>query len=110
MNSLEIVNKKIKNYKHSLTFYENKINGNEFMNAVITEIEYLEKIKQDLEILNKFVKYSSLRYFKNYIEEDKFYLNNFDLDSKDENRIINRINDIEILIQFIEQHEVGDSQ
>lgn len=51
MTSLEIINKKLQNYKHSATFYQNKPERNEFLDMLLTEIEYLEQIKADLEIL-----------------------------------------------------------
>lgn len=61
-------------------------------------------IKEDKEILDLFVKYSSLRYFKNYLEEDLIYLRNFDLDDKDVKNIVKRINDVKKIIGFLETH------
>lgn len=54
LRSIKIVDKKLQNYKHSLTFYNNKIEANEFRNALLIEIEHFEEIRKDLVIAQIF--------------------------------------------------------
>ena len=51
MTSLEIVNKNLEHKIKCAKLFENKMESNEFLNALLDEIDELQQIKQDLEVL-----------------------------------------------------------